>query len=175
MKPTDVENSKSRKEERGSPIGFEWLADSRERLGDPVVIDGLLRDMFGKIATARAEYNADKIEGGEAASLIAAAALELAATFNGKNDQFQTMAWFDPKILGARLCEQGFGDDPEKSVHAMLLDGCMRVLNSIMEHEAGVLQDEDVSWRIECIIDDSMEYLLGMSLDKLTASDPFEE
>ena len=175
MKPVQEEHSKARAEDRGQPIGFEWLEDTRERLGDPVVVEGLIRGMLLNVSRIRTDYNADKIEGEKAASMIEGEAERVANIFQGKDKAYAAMMWNTPEILGARLVEAGFGEDPATSVQAALLSSVSRLIDEMMEHEKGELEDEDISFRVEVIIDDTMEYMLGASLEKLIPQELAED
>jgi hypothetical protein len=174
MKPEEVEHSKARAEERGKPIGFEWLNDDRDSLGNPLVVEGLVRSFLGFVSGVRKDYNADAIEGPDATLKIDAEAGRLADIFLGKSKVYMPLGYNSVQVLGNRLVTAGFGGDPEASTKEMFLSAASRLMDAMVEHENGTLPDEDIPFRTGVIIDDTMEYLMGASLDRLIPQpDPF--
>jgi hypothetical protein len=155
-----------RAKERGQPFGLEWLEDDRPSLGDPAIVEGQVRGFVGAVVAVRADYNADKLSGPEAQKRVLDECQKYADLFMGKSKEFAPMGqWNTPAHLGQRLVNSGIEAAPETAAATFFKWHAAFVATIAADHEANRIDDEQAKFRIDVLIDDMIETLLGYPPD----------
>ena len=158
---TLIEGSKERAAERGSDWGFVGLSDGS--LMRPDIVQNLVREFLGKVIDVRTSYNAGTLPGDEAPAKIKAIADDYAAIFLGKSKDYEALPWNSVEYLGLHLSTLLKGEEPpEEAPCAYFLYLASTLIDTIVvPHEDDEIGEEAVNFRIDALVDDAVNALLG--------------
>lgn len=146
------------------PHFLEQLADKRENLGDPDVLDSLLRQFVVSMAGWRAQVNSEKMKPTEMLNLIQAEAKRLAGVFMGDDTaNYVPVPWFSRKQLGAYIdsvCDNAGG--PDDAAESLLLHFAAQVSAAMKAHEDDEIDDDVAKFRMEAAMEDVAMVLRGL-------------
>lgn len=160
-------SERQRAQQRGAAADFDIGTVSETYLGDPAVVEGLVRKLAGDVAAARGDYNEGKISHIAAAGRVNALAAALAPAFIGASPDYQAMpSWNAPDGgIIPYLRSRGFVDKTAVDVvEACLLNFAGRILQGMIEHEENG-DDEAGKFAVDSAVEDVVADLLGLPAD----------
>jgi hypothetical protein len=166
-----IEGSAARAADRGRDQLFEG-ALSDKGLNSLSAVDAVIRSFAGKVTQVRADYNADKITDAQAREEVASLAQEYADVFMGKSSDYVAQPWNTPEQLGAYLVAVMDGKaEPETAARDFLLYIAAQLLQVMVEHESGKLDDDVAQFRVDALLEDADYALLGIPQQEMPESD----
>lgn len=151
--PLPQERSAASTRDKGLPEGLAFFAsdDDRPMLGDPAVVDTIVRDFL-----ARANLANDGPQ-------VLALAKATAAIMQGGDKQYRADAWHSPAGLGAMLRERHQMDVPnEEAVALYLASQALAVLKVREEYITDVIEADVAEFQLAALAEDTCSALLGL-------------
>lgn len=157
-----IEGTEERAADRGrDQLGFPDVNDL-PFLGDPAIVESLVRSFLGRVIDIRTAYNEDKMDGPEAAEAVQDAADQYARIFMGQDKGYAAQPWNSPEQLGASLSAVGFDPDPAKACLGLFLKTAGDLVAAMALHEEGKLDDDTAQLAIDAAAEDGTYLLLGV-------------
>ncbi len=155
----EIEGSEERARDRGEPIGFGHFAEASDKpfLGDPDVVEGLLRAFLSSAHDAAGQAGAsDKIAG-----LIET----LAGAFYGQSSDYDAQPFNSPEQLGRFINEQlGTSEDEAKTVPMLLWNLVTEVFAVRADLIGEKIDDDAAQFRVNAAVDDAARILIGLEI-----------
>lgn len=168
MQPDLIEGSKAREEARSKlPHLFEVFGGDKPLLGDPAVIDAVLRGFFVRVSELRIEVHKEKMTGTECVNALRELSRKTADKFMGRTEEYARQSWFSVDQLGAyldQICTGAGGK--EQAAEAFFLHLASRAFEIMRAHEEEEIDDEVAKFRIDVLIEDARQALLGLELQE---------
>lgn len=168
MQPDLIEGSKAREEARSKlPHLFDVFAGNKPLLGEPAVIDSVLRSFFVRISELRIAVHKEEITGTQCVEDLRDLSRKMADTFMGRTGEYAKEPWFTVPQLGAyldQICTGAGG--PEQAAESFFLHLAARVFEIMRAHEEEEIDDEVAQFRIDALIEDARQALLGLELQE---------
>jgi hypothetical protein len=160
------EGSQARAEDRGRPQGLEFFEQPEADggyLGDPDVVDVLVRQFLGEVHGVRLAWSMGTEENPTEA--VAALVKRYAGIFMGSDPDYQAMPWNSPGQLGQHLIERIPLDVPqEEAASTFFMDLANQVLEAAESYASGEIGDEDAKFRIDVMADEATHALMGLRI-----------
>lgn len=163
-KPEEIEGSPERAADRGQPFGFgafnEPIATGKPYLGDPEVVEGIVRGLLQKAHDVAGTEGSFQQVVGEVEKTV--------AIFYGKDDAYQPMPFNSPDQLGRFVNEQiGTQEDEDKTVEMLLWNLIQQMMEARNDFAEDKITPEDVQFRIDAAVEDAVRILLGLPLENV--------
>jgi hypothetical protein len=162
-----TEGATERNQDRGrDQLGFPDL--SLPYLGDPEVVEGLVRQFLSDVVAARKGYNADELDAEQAQEKVKRSAKRHADIFMGRavfekpEDGFAVPPWNSPAQLGRYLVGKGLDPDEDEACESLFLLTANLVLDAMAEHEDDKIDDETAQFRTDVAVEQAVQMLLGL-------------
>ncbi|CAB4130446.1 hypothetical protein UFOVP119_70 [uncultured Caudovirales phage] len=136
-------------------------------LGNPDVVEELVRQFILEVVDIRKAYHEDKIEGPAATIAVAKAAARYAAIFMGGDPQYSHTEWNTPERLGAFLLDTL----PPGEIGATTANACELFFHriaadllreAIVPSEQEKITEDALRFRLDVIVEDARYALLGL-------------
>lgn len=168
MQPDLIEGSKAREEARSKlPHLFEAFGGDKPLLGAPAVLDAVLRSFFVSVSELRIAVHKQELTGAECLNAMRDLSRKMADTFMGRSDEYARESWFSVNQLGVyldKICEGAGGK--EQAAEAFFLHLAARAFEIMRAHEDEEIDDEVAQFRIDVLIEDARQALLGIELQE---------
>jgi hypothetical protein len=157
----------ARARDRGAAEDFPFPIVGPSYLGDPDVVEGILRTLAASVAAVRADYNAGHVEGPASTAAIAKLVEAAAPAFIGADAAYDEVPGWNAPAGGIVpfLRARGFADDTAAgTVEACLLNFAHRIINGMIAHEEDG-DDEAGKFSVDSAVEDAVADLMGLPAD----------
>lgn len=159
----EIEGTSERALDRGDPIGlgvFDVAADDdRPYLGDPEVVDGLVRGMCSRAMEAG-------LSDGDVVGKVSAIVEDVAGVFMGRSPGYRGMPFNSPEQLGRWVNETlGTAEAEDRSVEMLLWSTLAQVMDARASFVSGAKSEDDVRFQTDAAIEDACRVLIGLPFD----------
>lgn len=164
MQPDLIEGSKARAEaKRKEPHLFDAFAQEGDQLGDPVVVDALVRGFFVRLSELRIQVHKQEVSPEECLNQIQTLSQNIADIFTGKKSGYVKSSWNTDAQLGAYIHQVCTGaGSPEQATKSFFLHMASRVFETMRAHEEEEIDDEVMQFQIDATVEDTTQVLLGL-------------
>jgi hypothetical protein len=135
--------------------------ETNNYLGDPQVINHLVREFLGAVFTERAKFHQDG-DGDASSARIAAMCARNAQIVMGENSSYAAQPWNSPHRLGIylRVTTPDVADyaTPAEAYFNFL---ALQALEASINLEEGAMTEEEVQAGLTEVVDDAVDVLLG--------------
>jgi hypothetical protein len=160
MDKREIEGSRERAADRGRQEDLGWPEGGKPSLGDPTVVNGLVRDFATEVIGIRTDYNRGKLSGDEAKRRIRAAARQWGDIFMGRSGDFAALPW-NKQSLGAQIRRVLAVADDADPGETLFLELARSITDVAVEHEAGRLSDPAAKQHLRDALGSVAELLMG--------------
>jgi hypothetical protein len=154
--PREIEGTAERAADRGRSFFDFPNLEGAPYLGDPEVVDGIVRGFVGGIVNIRAAFYQDKIAGEAAATQTFDTIKETAAIFSGQASDYQLMpSWNKPEGVGAYVLKRRGGTMPaDQALEALFTIYAELTIEVFDQHARGAIDDGIAKFRPDVNIED---------------------
>ena len=161
-KRTQREGSAERAADRGKGELLGLPSTAKPNLGDPGLVESLMRSFLTRVVEIRSAYNKDEMEGPEAAQAVSDASQQYASIFMGGDAEYEGSRWNGPDALGAYLVLLGYDPDPQRSCFALFVTTANEVIEAMSMHEDDMIDDDTAQLVVDAAVEDGVQALLGV-------------
>lgn len=162
--PKEIEGTPERAADRGreSDLGFP-APGALPSLGNPAVVRALVSEFAGAVVGVRRLYNEDKLSGEQALAQVHELAVEYGGVVMGRDARYQSLPWNSPQSLGRRIglvvpAAEGVTDPGE----LLFLTVGMSLIEIAQAHEGDRMNDDDARAKVQEMLEDTANLILGL-------------